>query len=166
MTFPHAGPGGTETRQTGHVSVTDAADQIRSAHDVLPSDSLRFFGEWLGGRRDNFHRIVNAEAALEDDALVVYFDAAETLMIWDPVGITANSRTFRIEDASRLVWRWFYYGRSPIPENLHRIEYVRTPDGRVRVVRDLVADVLAEPERVLEVARETPAVEMTSFIDT
>jgi hypothetical protein len=81
-------------------------------------------------------------------------------------GKSATSRTFRIEDASRLVWRWFYYGRSPIPENLHRIEYVRTPDGRVRVVRDRVADLPVELERVLDVDRETPAVEMTSFIAT
>lgn len=165
MTFPHAGPReGVTTRQTSNVSTEEAFEIIRSALSELPSDSLRFFGEWFGGRRDNVHRIVGVAAAAEEDALVLYFSEAETLTIWDPDGITATPTTFRVDDASRLLWQWFYYGRLPTPENLQRMEYVRDPDGGLRVITDLVAELDAEPERVLQVDEETPAVEMTTLV--
>jgi hypothetical protein len=145
------------------VSSDEAARKIRSALSELPSDSLRFFGEWFGGRRDNIHRIVNVGVAAEEDVLVLYFNEAETLMIWDSDNITATPTAFRVEDASRLVWQWFYYGRLPTPENLQRMEY-RNPDGGLRVVTDFVDDLEAKPERVLHVDEETPAVEMTSLV--
>ena len=47
--------------------------------------------------------------------------------------MTATSAAFRIEQAARVRWEWFYYDRPQTPENLQRIEYVRSPDGRITV---------------------------------
>jgi hypothetical protein len=140
------------------VSSEEAADQIRSALASLPSDSLRFFGEWFGGRRDNIHTIVGVTT--EEDALVLRFNEGEALSVWDPTEITTTPATFRIQEASRLQWEWFYYGRPRAPENLHRMEYVRIADAQVRVTEHGDEP---EPERVIVVKAGTPAVEMTSI---
>ena len=110
----------------------EAAAEICSAIPVLPRDSLRFFGEWFGGRRDNIHTITGATAS--NDALVVHFDEDETLTVWNPSGIVATATIFPIEDAARLRWEWFYYGRPHLPENLQHIEYIRTPGCGVSLV--------------------------------
>jgi hypothetical protein len=133
------------------VSTIEAAATIRSALSVLPRDSLRFFGEWFGGRRDNAHRLTGVTAV--DDVLHLSFDNGETLTVWSPTGVTATPAAFRIQDAARLRWEWFSGGRPQAPENLHRMEYVRSPDGRVNVT-DTSADSAHEPDEA------APAVEM------
>jgi hypothetical protein len=133
------------------VSTIEAAAMIRSALSVLPRDSLRFFGEWFGGRRDNAHRLTGVTAV--DDVLRLSFDNGETLTVWSPTGVTATPAAFRIQDAARLRWEWFSYGRPQAPENLHRMEYVRSPDGRVNVT-DTSADSAHEPDEA------APAVQM------
>lgn len=141
------------------MSAAEGAATIRVALADLPRDSLRFFGEWFGGRRDNVHTVVGV--ASDDDVLRLEFDEGETLTVWNPKGITATQATLLIEDATRLRWEWFYYGRPRTPENLYWIEYVRGEDGQIRVTDTFVAIV---PEIVHSPDESAPAVEMISFV--
>jgi hypothetical protein len=88
-----------------------------------------------------------------DDLLRLSFNYGETLTVWSPTGVTATPDAFRIEDAAKLRWEWFSYDRPQAPENLHRMEYVRSPDGQVNVT-DTSADSAHEPDEA------APAVEM------
>lgn len=110
--------------------MTSAEKAVRQITALLPSvrgGSLCFFGEWFGGRPDNWHVITGAEP--DGDALAVRFNEGETLTIWDPEGVTISEDEFRIERASRLRWEWFYYGRPRRPENLYLMEYVVAAGG-------------------------------------
>jgi hypothetical protein len=95
----------------------------------------------------------------EDDVLRLEFDQGETLAVWNPEGVTATPAALRIEDATRLRWDWFYYGRPQTPENLQRIEYIRDQDGRLRVTDTLVENA---PEITYSPDDSAPAVEMIS----
>ncbi len=95
--------------------------------DVL-SGSLCFFGEWFGGRPDNWHVVMDASAP-SDEALLVRFNEGEVLTVVRPDGVNVSPDTFRIEHADRVRWEWFYYGRPKRPENLYAIEYVRGDSG-------------------------------------
>jgi hypothetical protein len=78
---------------------------------------LRFWGQWFGRPYDNCHHLVECEA--EGDVLRLTFDAGETLCVWSPrrTGLDAAARhesgigAFRITDAERIRWEWFYYAR-------------------------------------------------------
>jgi hypothetical protein len=89
--------------------------------------SLRFFGDWFGGPRDNVHILTNIE--VEDDTLVLRFDAGECLRIWHPRGLELRRSheyphpSLVIAAASRVRWESYYYGRPQTPENLRFIDY-------------------------------------------
>lgn len=111
-------------------TAAEVAAHINNLLPNVPSGSLRFFGEWFGGRRDNLHVVVGSSAT--NDLLIVNFDGGEVLTLTRPEGVTINDETFLIEDAERVRWEWFYYGRPRRPENLYVIEYVRR-DGGIEV---------------------------------
>ena len=92
------------------------ASEINGKLTNLKVGSLRFWGHWFGRPYDNFHRIVSCSAL--DDTLFLRFNENEVLSVWSPVRLTASSTQFRIAQASRVRWEWFYYGRPQIPENL------------------------------------------------
>jgi hypothetical protein len=92
------------------------------------SGSLCFFGEWFGGRPDNWHVVMDASAPA-GNALLVRFDEGEALTVVSPDGVSISADTFRIEHADKVRWEWFYYGRPQRPENLYAIEYVRGETG-------------------------------------
>jgi hypothetical protein len=112
-------------------SAQEAAARINALIPHTQGGSLRFFGEWFGGRRDGYHWIVGAEA--ESDVLSVGFNEDEMLTVWNPEGIVVSEKEFRIERATRILWEWFYYGRPKLPQNRMRIEYLLRTDGSVRV---------------------------------
>jgi hypothetical protein len=97
------------------------ADRIR---ELIPIEgrSLRFWGEWFGGRPyEGFHTLT--KCAIEEDCLRLFFDQGETLLICSPQGISLDETTFRIRTAARVRWEWFYYGRPRVPANLYFIEF-------------------------------------------
>lgn len=111
-----------------------AAAGAKNISDLLPdvrAGSLCFFGEWFGGRPDNWHTITQAIA--EGDALFILFNEGETLTIVRPKRVTVSSDDFQIDEAARVRWEWFYYGRPRRRENLYVIEYVRTGSGGIEV---------------------------------
>jgi hypothetical protein len=97
----------------------------------LKSGTLRFWGLWFGKPHDNWHRIVSGGAT--SGALQFRFDNAELLSVWNPRGLKANASIFRIEDASRIRWEWFYYGRPHTPENLYFLDFFKGDVGTTNV---------------------------------
>jgi hypothetical protein len=72
---------------------------------------------------------VSCDAA--EDILRLHFDGGETLSIWSPRGLVIGESTFRISQAERVRWEWFYYGRPMVAPNLRFEDYVRSPEGIV-----------------------------------
>lgn len=48
--------------------------------------------------------------------------------MWFPSGLTLNNFVFQIEDAQRVLWEWFYYGRPKTPANRSFYDFVKTPE--------------------------------------
>ncbi|MGH3023247.1 MAG: hypothetical protein ACRDNI_06285, partial [Gaiellaceae bacterium] len=84
---------------------------------------------------DNQHTLSGVSG--DDKAIVLSFDAGETLTTWNPAGVSVAEDGLRIARASRVRWEWFYYGRPKAPENRYSIDYRVDPDGAV-IVEDTV----------------------------
>jgi hypothetical protein len=109
---------------------SDASSICERLTALLPrakSGTLRFWGEWFGRPMDNFHRIIRCEA--NGDTLRVWFNEGELLTVDNPLGFEVSSEAFWIEDANRVRWEWFYYGRPQTPDNLYYKEFTRTSEG-------------------------------------
>ncbi len=94
---------------------------------ALKSGSLSVFGDIFGGRIDNIHVIVGVKA-VDEDCLVLDFDGGESLRVWNPDGVAASAGEFKIQDATRVRWEWFYYGQEQSPETRYFIEHARVGD--------------------------------------
>lgn len=86
--------------------------------------ALRFWGEYFGRPYDNFHSPVSAE--LNDEILIIQFKDGERLTVYKPSGIVNEPNDFHIENASKIVWEWYYYGNEHSPENLCKREYTNS----------------------------------------
>ena len=103
------------------------ADLIKANLPHLKSGTLRFWGVWFGRPYDNLHHVVGCEA--NQDGLRLHFNEGETLDLWVPQKCTANNRTFKIADAERVRWEWFYYGRPKIAANRYFMDFAKTGVG-------------------------------------
>lgn len=108
---------GTDSRSDSAIIVKE----IEARRGNIHSGTLRIFGEWFGRPMDNFHTIVSAHSAGE--SVLVHFDLGEDLQIWEPKGINISDAVFRIDKATRVLWRWFSYGKAQQLENLHTRNY-------------------------------------------
>jgi hypothetical protein len=104
-------------------------DEIQKVLPNIKPGSLRFWGLWFGKPYDNVHRMVAAEH--DGDLLRLRFDGDELLTIWSPAGLEWNSSEFRISDAERVLWQWFYYGRPRTDANHFFLDLVRMPESIV-----------------------------------
>jgi hypothetical protein len=84
---------------------------------------------------DNIHCPLAADA--DGDELVVQFDAGEVLTVVNPAGWLFTAEVFRIAEASRVVWRWYYYGRPKSRDSLFTIEHRLDADGRIAAWSDV-----------------------------
>jgi hypothetical protein len=110
--------------------MTDATQMVEHLNAAMPNvkvGALRFWGEWFGKPYDNQHRLVLCEA--DGDLLRCQYDEGETLSVWSPKRLEANSQTFRISDAAKVRWEWFYYGRPKTPANRYFMEFSKTADS-------------------------------------
>lgn len=104
----------------------DSIDLLNAIHgrlDELRAGTLTFWGHWFGKPYDNLHRIVGADVV--DEALIVYFDHAETLIIDSPRDWSLEGGRLVVGDADRVRFQWFYYGRLPTVETLNHREYLK-----------------------------------------
>ena len=104
-----------------------AADQIRAAIPRVKSGTLRFWGHWFGRPYDNYHRLVGCDS--EFDVLKLYFNEGEVLSVWSPAKVVASPSKFRISNADRVRWEWFYYGKPRVVANLYFEEFEKSTDG-------------------------------------
>ena len=63
------------------------------------------------------------ETRLANNRLTVLFDGGERLTVWHPKGVEIEATVFRIQDATRVRWEWFYYSRPQLPKNRFFLEY-------------------------------------------
>ena len=112
----------------------EAAFDLAAVLGSVKQGTLRMFGDWFGRPWDNVH-IVRAVRADERD-LIVGFDEEEELAISDPAGWSFDAETFRVSGASRVTWRWYYYGRPRQPVNRFTIEHWVEENGVLRARSD------------------------------
>ncbi len=116
----------------GHMersSAAHAASDLSAVIATVKRGSLRMFGDWFGGRKDNIH--IARSATAEGDDLVVFFNEDEELRITSPDGWEFSEYVFRVLRAERVAWRWYFYGRPKIADNLFTIEHWIDADGAV-----------------------------------
>jgi hypothetical protein len=158
-------------KRSGMTEAEWIAGRLVPSHAQI-GGTLRFWGQWFGKAYDNCHRLVRYEA--EGDLLKFHFDENETLSLWaprkaafeerphlmepgswSPSGRVIKEHVFRIGDADRVRWEWFYYGRPQTLPNLHFIEFVNARSG---------IDTASDTERVLQPDPKQPAVELISLL--
>lgn len=137
-------------------SAREAAELFTGQLPDIMCGSIAVFGDIFGGGIDNIHTVISAEAALYSDRLVVRFYEGETLEVWNPVDVAVGADVFRIGDATRVRWEWFYYGRPRIESNRQFIDHVKS--GR-RV--ETTYRTIGAPPRLIPIA-ERPAVKILS----
>ncbi len=91
--------------------------------------SLCFFGCWFGRPYDNRHYPVKVQYS--DEALIVIFNEGEILEIECPSELIIDDKTVKIENATKVKWSWYSYGRERTPENLLFYEYKK--EGNILV---------------------------------
>ncbi len=99
----------------------DVAQFIRE-HGAQINGSLCVFGDWFGRPMDNWHQLVSHQA--KEGYVRLVFNEGETLEVWDPARVRIEGKSFIIQQASRVRWEWFYYGRPKISENRFFIEHI------------------------------------------
>jgi hypothetical protein len=101
------------------------ASQINAVSN-LKAGTLWFWGESFGRPGDNYHSVVGCRA--EGNAIVLNFDAGETLTICNPEGVQFSQGEFSIADASAVRWEWCY--DEPSDNSPHRYfdEFIREGD--------------------------------------
>lgn len=138
-------------------SAREAAEQITGQLPDIMRGSIAVFGDIFGGRIDNIHTVISAEASDDPVRLIIYFDQGETLEVWDPADVTVGADVFRIGDATRVRWAWFYYGRPQIESNRQFIDHVKI-GCHVKATRRVIR---AAPKLAPDAGR--PAVEILSY---
>ena len=110
-------------------SAQQIARQIQDALPEVKSGTLRFWGHWFGRPHDNQHQITHCE--VEESVLRISFDQGEVLTVWQPVRAKVSPSEFKIGDAHRVRWEWFYYGRPKTPANLYFQDFSISAGGIV-----------------------------------
>ena len=129
----------------------DLLNEINQRLGSLRSGTLSFWGHWFGKPYDNIHRIVGADA--RDETVVVFFDHGESLIVEALRDWSLEDGKLLIQEAGRVRWQWFYYGRLPSQENLRFQEY-RLTEGGVDYSSDF------QPQQYPRLDRNAPAVQL------
>src|SRR5687768_5944486 len=100
--------------------MNDLNEYMKQHFTKFKRGSLRIFGDWFGRPGDNVH--IPKTFSLVNDVLTVTFDNKEILTIWNPSHVQIEERMFKVGEASKVRWEWFYYGRPKIQENRFFLE--------------------------------------------
>ena len=105
------------------------ASRIKAALSHLKVGSLRFWGEWFGGRAyETALKIIDCDA--RDEVLHMQFDGGESLYLWSPQQAELDHQMLRIQNVARVHLEWFHYGRPKTDQNWYFIDFTRT-DHRI-----------------------------------
>lgn len=106
---------------------------------ILKAGTLCFWGDWFGRPMDNYHTVKSAFLKEEDNELYITFDEGELCVIVNPVGIESNAKRFCVKSANKIIWQWFYYGRSKTADNLCVTEYELQKDGLIKITQNALS---------------------------
>ena len=115
-------------------SAVEAAADLSAVLGSVKRGALRMFGDWFGRPVDNV--LIADSVKAEGHDLIVGFGDGEELVISDPAEWAFAADTFRVGRASRVIWRWYYYGRPKEPANLLTIEHWFDESGVLRARSD------------------------------
>ena len=100
--------------------------------------TLSIWGCGPGKPFDNGYVLLNT--SFQDNTIVFSFTGDEQCTIVNPVNITVNTMdtgtVFRIEKASKIVWRHYYYGKPKSDSTLITIQYELTENDQIRIVEN------------------------------
>jgi len=105
----------------------DLHEYLKQQFTMFKGGSLRIFGDWFGRPYDNVH--IPKTFSFINDILTITFDDDETLIIWNPSHVQIQERMFKVGEASKVRWEWFYYGRPKTQENRFFLEYAKDQSG-------------------------------------
>ena len=107
--------------------MNDLHEYLKQNFTKFKGGSLCIFGDWFGRPGDNVH--IPKTFSFENDVLTITFDDDETLTIWNPSHVQIQEHIFKIGEASKIRWEWFYYGRPKIEKNRFFREYIKDQEG-------------------------------------
>jgi len=100
--------------------------EIQKTLPNIKPGTLRFWGMWFGKPYDNDRKVV--ACGLDGNVLRLRFQQDEQLTIWAPTGLELDSSELRINDAERVLWEWFYYGRPKTDEYHYFWDFVKASE--------------------------------------
>lgn len=98
---------------------------------LINGGCLSIWGEYFGRPHDNFHRIETVR--WERDNISIHFSEGESLYVTEPVGIINSEHKFAIQDATKVLWVWYCYGKEQSYENMLVRQYEK--DGKGMIIR-------------------------------
>lgn len=111
------------------MTAKEFADRYNFSRQLFEGGSLCIWGNWFGRPMDNFHKIISVLFDTEKNKLTLTFDNKECLTIWNPSNITEEQGQLQIDNADKVLWEWYFYGKPQTKENLFFEEYNRVDNN-------------------------------------
>ncbi|GHV07130.1 hypothetical protein FACS189485_16910 [Spirochaetia bacterium] len=106
-------------------------DIINKKSVFYKGGNLIFFGDIFGGRYgENILQIIDFKYDKTQEELCIHFNLGEICTITNPKDIIYTD-AFIINDASRIIWEYYYYGKEKTVENLNKCVYDKIDTGTV-----------------------------------
>ena len=96
--------------------------------------TLSIWGYGPGRPFDNEYMLLNK--SYQDNTIVLSFDDDEQCIIVNPVNIMDTDTCFKIEKASKIVWRSYYYGKPKSDNTLITIQYELVGNDQIHIVEN------------------------------
>src|SRR5689334_11262135 len=86
---------------------------------VVPKSGVfRFWGNSFVRPADNVHSVTELTYDEKDRLLVFSFNEGEKLSVWTPRKMKIDGENFLIQDAKKVRWEWYEYGKPQEAGNL------------------------------------------------
>ena len=105
------------------------AEKYLSKQGQVKGGTLCFWGHWFGKPYDNIHEITAVEYDTGTNILTLRFSEQETLTITNPLGIVEYNNRLQINQADKVYWQWYYYGKKQETENLLYYDITKNSGG-------------------------------------
>lgn len=94
------------------------AEKYKTNQGQVKGGTLCFWGRWFGRPYDNLHQITSVSYDTDLNILTILFSEQETLTVTNPSDIEEYRNRFQINQADKVYWQWYYYGKTQAEENL------------------------------------------------
>ena len=96
--------------------------------------SFCIWGDGPGRPYDNAYELKSKEIDVDQKIIRFQFNGGEECIVENPVGIDWGQKGVRIEKASKIIWKHYYYGKPQTIENTIIFEYILIDESHVHVV--------------------------------